>query len=74
MKRVLAVCLLIIALALPCFAGHTQPGNVPCEDGTPGCVPDNQITKTYRTDTTSDLGSEWLLVLVVLAVLYKFKA
>jgi hypothetical protein len=36
MKRVLAVCLLILALAFPSFAGHTTQGNSYCD-----CTPVN---------------------------------
>jgi hypothetical protein len=50
-------------------------------DGTPGCFPDTLKTKTYQQDTSSgrqktpaDLGSELILVLAVLALLYRLKA
>jgi hypothetical protein len=84
MKRLLSVCLLMLCLSIPAFAGHSLPGGW-CECGAPGCqcdpgevppggqpnpgVPDNSIK-----GTPTDLGSETLLVLGLLLLMLRYKA
>jgi hypothetical protein len=40
MKKLLAVCLLMLCLSFPAFAGHTLGGGYACSCGTAGCFED----------------------------------
>jgi hypothetical protein len=40
MKRLLAICLLMLCLSFPAFAGHTFAGGYACTCGTAGCLED----------------------------------
>ena len=40
MKRFLSVCLLMLCLSFPVFAGHNVPGGYACNCGAVGCVAD----------------------------------
>jgi hypothetical protein len=81
MKRVLAVCLLIIALAFPAFAGHTIAGNMYCDCGTAGCVEDypgecgfKSSVATQQGDSPSDATAEVGIVLVALMLWLRLRA
>ena len=79
MKRLLSVCLLMLCLSLPVFAGHIIVGGHSefCECGGPvpectcddGEVPHGQSTQQPPTD----FGSESLLLLTVLLVALRYK-
>ena len=86
MKRLLSVCLLMLCLCVPVFAGHTVAGGY-CDCGTPGCicdpgehilgrtianVPDRKTGQDAPVDF--DLGPETLLVLAALLLVLRYKA
>lgn len=76
----MAVCLLIIALAFPAFAGHTIAGNMYCDCGTAGCVEDYEgECDSYRhTDTHQtapiDPAGELGIAIVALLLWLRLKA
>jgi hypothetical protein len=78
MKRLVVVFMLVLALAFPVLAGHSQPGGAYCDCGTPGCVEDYKgecdgyrLRTTHETDApTSELG----IVLVALLLWLRLKA
>lgn len=73
MKRLLSLCLLMLCLSLPVFGGHTQVGDW-CESGTPGCISgasQTPVPDESSQETPSDVGSETLLILVVLLALLR---
>ena len=82
MKRLLSVCLLMLCLCMPVFAGHNLAGGY-CDCGTPGCFCDpgelplgNRATVPNESSQgkSADLGSETLLVLAVLLLMLRYKA
>ena len=82
MKRLLAVCLLMLALSFPVLAGHTMPGGAYCECGTTGCVQDypDECGDGYRPMTThqknapSDTTAELGIAIVALLLWLRMKA
>ncbi|HEX8091745.1 MAG TPA: hypothetical protein VF762_23025 [Blastocatellia bacterium] len=73
MKSVLAACLLIIALAFPVFAGHTQSGNAYCKCGTVGCIEDYpgecaaiRNETTQQSDSPTDAAEIGILIVALL--------
>ena len=80
MKRVFAVCLLMLCLSFPAFAGHTVVGTVYCDCGTPGCIEDypGECDKHYLAtqssnshgDSTAELG----ILIVALLLWLRLKA
>lgn len=84
MRRLLAVCLLMLCLSIPAFAGHILPGGW-CECGAPGCIcdtgevpPGNQpnpgVPDKSSKGASADVGSETLLVLGLLLLMLRYKA
>ena len=82
MKRLLSVCLLMLCLCLPVFAGHNIIGGY-CDCGAPGCICDlgerplssrASVSKESNHGKPTDLGSETLLVLAVLLLVLRYKA
>jgi hypothetical protein len=80
MKKVLGICLLIFALAFPCFAGHTTQGNLYCDCGTSGCVEDypGECGRSGHTatqdDSSKDVTAELGIVIVALLLWLRLKA
>ena len=77
MKRLFAVCLLMLCLSLPCFAGHTLAGEFYCSCNTAGCIEDYEGEcggHTNQQSTPSDLGSGTLLILAALLLGLKLRA
>lgn len=78
MKRFLRICLLMLCLSFPVFAGHTIGGNVYCSCGTPGCLEDypGECGKTLSASTEApDRGTaEWGIVFVALLLWLRLKA
>lgn len=86
MRKLLSVCLLMLCLSFPVFAGHVVIGGGYCECGgtTPGCIcdpgeePGGQMNRSVADESTQgkpvDLGSETLLVLAVLLLVLRYKA
>ena len=79
MKKLLAVCLLILCLSFPVFAGHTQVGEYACSCSTVGCIEDypgecSGHGATQQSSTPTDLGSESLLVLAALVLWLRLKS
>ncbi len=81
MKRLLSVCLLMLCLCVPAFAGHSLPGGY-CDCGAPGCICDpgesplgNRVNEPGEPnrDKPADLGSESLLVLGLLLLMLRYK-
>ena len=58
MKKFLAVLSLTFALSFPCFAGHTVPGNLYCDCGTPSCVCDEDGSRTSRSATSNRMFAD----------------
>ena len=79
MKRFFAVCLLILCLSFPTYAGHTFAGGYACECETVGCIEDfpgecnghgaNQQGQSPRDDSAA-LG----IVLVALMLWIRLRA
>ncbi len=79
MKRVLAVLLLMLALAFPCFAGHTVPGNYACECGASGCIQDypgecNGHNTNQQSSSPSDDSAALGIVIVALMFWLRMRA
>jgi hypothetical protein len=80
MKKGLAVLLLTFALSFPCFAGHTVPGNLYCDCGTPGCVQDYPGEcgllgqSATQNDTPKDVTSELGIAIVALLLWLRLRA
>ena len=82
MKRLVAVCVLMLTLSFPTFGGHTVVGNAYCTCGTPGCLEDypGECGKTLSASTSAsteapDSGTaEWGIVLVGLLLWLRLKA
>jgi hypothetical protein len=76
MKRLVVVFMLILALAFPVLAGHSQPGGAycePCDNIT--CICDGHNGRANSTQgESSNLGSEVMLSLFVLLMLLRYKA
>lgn len=83
MRKLLSVCLLMLCLSLPAFAGHTLPGGW-CECGTEACICDPGEVPTGQAShavpdksskgTTVDLGSETMLMFGLLLLVLRYKA
>ncbi len=81
MKKLAAVSLLICALSLPAFGGHTVVGNYYCSCQTPGCLEDypgecHDTDKMLSTPTeapnngTADYGTTELGIALVAILLW----
>ena len=78
MKRLLATVTLICALSFPAFAGHVMGDSyAACSCGTPMCVEDypGECSGHNGTqqNTSSNLGSESLMILTALLLWLKFR-
>lgn len=79
MKRLLSTSILMLALSLPVFAGHTLQGGW-CECGAPGCICDpgenggGNLATVPKESKPNDLGAETLLILAVLLLALRYKA
>lgn len=84
MRKLLSICLLILCLSSPAFAGHNLPGGW-CDCGSPNCVcdpgevppggqPNPDLQDKSSKGTPVDVGSETLLVLGVLLLMLRYKA
>jgi hypothetical protein len=79
MKRLLSVCLLMLCLSFPIFAGHTVAGGW-CECGAPACIcdpgenPGGNRASVPKESKPNDLGTEALLILAVLLLALRYKA
>jgi hypothetical protein len=82
MKKLLPVCLLILVLSFPIFAGHTMPGGAYCDCGAAGCVEDypGQCGDGYRpmaahqTDAPNYATAELGIAIVALLLWLRLKA
>ena len=80
MRRLLSVCLLMLCLSLPIFAGHNVIGGGWCECGAPGCmcdsgeIPGGNRASVPKESKPNDLGPEALLVLALLLLALRYKA
>jgi hypothetical protein len=79
MKRLVSVCLLMLFLSFPVFAGHTVAGGYACSCGTPGCVEDYQGEcdghgATQQSSTPSDGTTELAIVIVALLLWLRLRA
>ena len=80
MRRLLSVCLLMLCLSLPVFAGHSVIGGGWCDCGAPGCVcdpgenPGGNRASVPKESKPNDLGAETLLVFAVLLLALRYKA
>jgi len=79
MRKVLAVFLLILALSLPVFAGHTVPGNYACTCNTSGCIEDypgecSGHGATQQNSTPNDGTAEIAIVMVALLFWLRMRA
>jgi hypothetical protein len=86
MRKLVFVCLLMLCLAIPAFAGHILVGGRSewCECGSvPECICDEgelpqahnaQQPPTNAQKPPTDLGSETLLVLAVLLLMLRYKS
>jgi hypothetical protein len=81
MKRLLSTSLLMFALSLPVFAGHTLQGDW-CGCGAPACICDpgeplgsmRGEPKKPNHGKPAELGAETLLVLAALLLVLRYKA
>ena len=75
MRRLVSVCLLVLCLSLPVFAGHMVIGGGWCPDGSPGCAPDGNgmVLAEPSQEAPADLGSETLFVLAALILMLRYK-
>ena len=78
MKKLAAVCLLMLALSFPAFGGHTVSGNLPCSCGSPGCVQDYPCECCTKPLTSgkapTDGTAEWGIALVAILFWLRLKA
>ena len=80
MKKLTAVSLLIFALSLPAFGGHTVSGErySYCDCNTPGCVEDYpgecSGAHTASTEAPDDGSSELGIALVAILLWLRLKA
>jgi hypothetical protein len=80
MKRLVAVCTLIVGLSLPVYAGHNQVGGAYCDCGTSGCVEDYKgECDSYRPTETHqaapiDAAGELGIAVVALLLWLRLKA
>jgi len=85
MKRLLSVCLLMLCLSIPVFAGHTIAGGycTPCDnidcycdpgEVPPGGLASRGVSKKSSQDAPTDLGSEAFLILAALLLVLRYKA
>ena len=79
MRRFLSVCLLMLCLSFPAFAGHTVSGGYACTCGTPGCVEDydgecNGHGITQQGATSNDGTAEISIVIVALLFWLRMKS
>ena len=79
MKRLLSVCLLMLCLSVPIFAGHNLAGGW-CDCGAPGCICDpgenggGNRASVPKESKPSDLGPEALLIFAALLLALRYKA
>ena len=79
MRRLLATLTIIVCLSFPALGGHVLgSGFSSCECGTPGCIEDypgecDGHRATSQQSTSSDLGSESLLILAALMLWLRLK-
>ena len=82
MKRLLSVCVLILCLSLPVFAGHSVIGGRSewCECGSfaecicdPGEEPVGSRASEPTKPKSNSLGSEALLAVAVLLLMLRYK-
>lgn len=79
MRRLLSVCLLMLCLSLPVFAGHVVIGGW-CDCGAPGCIcdpgetPGGNAANVAKESKPADLGPETLLALALLLLALRYKA
>ena len=81
MKKLAAVSLLILALSLPAFGGHTVSGDMYtyCTCGAPDCLPDYDgecggRTLSSLTDAPGDATAELGIALVAILLWLRLKA
>ena len=79
MRKLVSVCLLLLCLSLPVFAGHMVIGGHSefCECGSLAeCVcDDGEVPRGQNTQQPpTDFGSETLMLLAVLLVVLRYKA
>ena len=79
MKRLVSVCLLMLCLSFPAFAGHTMPGGYACTCETAGCIEDyvgecNGHGTTQQSATPNDGTAELAIVIVALLLWLRIKA
>jgi hypothetical protein len=81
MKRLLAVCLLMLCLSFPVFAGHNVPGGYACECGTAGCLEDfpgecngYQPMSKHQTEVPKDDAAALGILIVALMFWLRLKA
>ena len=76
MKKLAAVCLLILALSFPAFGGHTLADGYACSCNTPGCIEDYPGECGHagtQQNAPSNLGSESLLILAAVMLWLRLK-
>ena len=77
MRRLLSICLLMLCLTFPVFAGHTVTGGAycePCDNVECICGGHGGNRANSSQVKPSDLGSEVMLSLIVLLMLLRYKA
>jgi hypothetical protein len=81
MKRLLSVCLLMLCLSFPAFAGHTQAGDRYCDCRTVGCIEDypgecsaKHLVATQSNESPRDATAELGIVIVALMLWLRLKA
>ena len=79
MKRLVSVCLLMLCLSLPVFAGHTLPGGYACTCGTAGCIEDyagecDGHGTTQQGATPNNGTTEITIVMAALLLLLRMKS
>ena len=74
MKRLVAVCMLILCLSFPVLAGHTTPGYGWCECDNPAGHTLNRVVRDDSQESTPDSDLTLGLVLVVVLLYLRTKA
>ena len=85
MRRLLSVCLLMLCLSIPVFAGHTIGGGycTPCDGTVCFCDAGEQPPSASRavssepsqeTPAPTDLGAEAFFILAALLLVLRYKA
>lgn len=79
MRKLVSLCVLLLCLSLPVFAGHMVIGGW-CDCGAPGCIcdpgetPMGNLSSVPTKPKPNDLGAETLLALAVLLLALRYKA